>query len=148
MATKLSRAETVEAGDGFVIDKNINGDFRLLDQQGMIDFINQSVGYVKPATQYFAPSSTGFNIQVNSGSDIHLILTPIAAYAAGTITLPNVQLLSDKQTLIVTTTQAVTTLTITLNGASAIFGAPTTMAANSFFTLKYDLVMKTWYRVG
>lgn len=148
MATKLSRTSAVEAGDGFVIDKNVDGDFRVLDQQGMIDFINQSVNGGKPVTRYAAPSATGFNVQIDSGSDIHLILTPLAGYAAGTITLPNVQLLSDKQTLVVNTTQAVTTLTVAANGASAVIGAPTTLAANAFFTLKYDLVMKTWYRVG
>jgi hypothetical protein len=41
----------------------------------------------------------------------------------------------------------VTTLTIAGNG-STLNGAPTTIAANGFFNLRFDGVFKAWYRVG
>jgi len=39
-------------------------------------------------------------------------------------------------------------LTININGASAIQGAPTALTAGQFFKLKYDASGLTWYRVG
>ena len=37
--------------------------------------------------------------------------------------------------------------TVAGNG-STVNGAPTTLAANSFFRLRFDGVFKAWYRVG
>lgn len=103
-------------------------------------------------TQYAAPSATGFSVTITDGSgdntNVHLILTPVAGYGAGTIVLPPVASCVDKQQVLVNCTQAVTTLTVSGNGATAVTGAPTTLAANAFFTLKYDAPTSTWYRVG
>jgi hypothetical protein len=53
----------------------------------------------------------------------------------------------DGQQLLVSCTQAVTTLTVAGNG-STVNGAPATLAANAFFRLRFDGVFKAWYRVG
>jgi hypothetical protein len=101
-------------------------------------------------TQYAAPNATGFNVQVapqTNGASVWLLLTPLAGYAAGTITLPAVALCQHGQELLLNTTQSVTTLTVAGNGAT-VNGAPTTLAANAFFRLKFDGVLKVWYRVG
>jgi hypothetical protein len=90
---------------------------------------------------------SGFNTQITDGSDnIWLVLTPVAGYAAGTITLPVIANVVDKQEVKVICTQAVTTLTVAGNGATGVVGEPTTLAANDFFTLKYDTLYDTWYR--
>jgi len=81
------------------------------------------------------------------GQNVFLLLTPTAGFAAGTITLPPQATLDDGQELLVTTTQSVTALTVAGNGAT-VNGAPTTLAANAFFNLRYDAVNKAWYRVG
>jgi hypothetical protein len=47
----------------------------------------------------------------------------------------------------VNTTQAVTALTVAGNGAT-VNGAPTTLAANGFFRIRFDAVLDVWYRVG
>lgn len=99
-------------------------------------------------TQYAAPSASGFSVSItDSGDSIWLVLTPVAGYAAGTIVLPALANCVDKQEILVNSTQAITTLTITANG-STVTGAPTTMAANAFFTLRFEDVTNTWYRVG
>lgn len=101
-------------------------------------------------TQYAAPAATGFTVliaPVDAGDSIYLLLTPNAGYAAGTITLPAAATCVDGQELLVTTTQLVTALTVAGNG-STVNGAPTTLAANGFFRLRFDGVFKAWYRVG
>jgi hypothetical protein len=102
------------------------------------------------ATQYAAPNATGFGVAIAPPSDgacVYLLLTPAAGYAAGTITLPAQAACVDGQELLVSCTQAVTTLTVAGNG-STVNGAPATLAANAFFRLRFDGVFKAWYRVG
>lgn len=101
-------------------------------------------------TQYFAPNATGWATLVappEDGESVFLLITPVAGYAAGTITLPPVATCQDGQEALVSCTQAVTALTLAGNGAT-VNGAPTTLAANAFFRLRFDGVFKAWYRVG
>ena len=155
---QLTQATELSAGDLFPIFATNHGDARAapltLLQEYMQDNLEFSTnaGY---ATQYASPSASGFNVAVTDGSsdgitdtNVHLILTPLAGYAAGTITLPARSGLVDKQEVLVNCTQSVTALTIALNGASGAIGAPTTLAANAFFRLKFDAVTSNWYRVG
>lgn len=94
--------------------------------------------------QYAAPSATGFSVTVLA-ADTWLVLTPTGAFAAGTIVLPSVR--ENKQRVQVNCTQAVTTLTVSGAGTT-VTGAPTTLAANAFFTLQYDATLNAWYRVA
>lgn len=101
-------------------------------------------------TQYAAPNATGFNVAIappTAGTSVYLLLTPGSAYAAGTLTLPQQALCIAGQELLVSCTQAVTALTTDGNG-STVNGAPTTLATNGFFRLRFDGVFKAWYRVG
>jgi hypothetical protein len=96
------------------------------------------------AQQYAAPSATGFTVTV-ALADTWLVLTPLAGYAAGTITLPAVR--ANEQKVQVNCTQAVTALTVGGAGTT-VTGAPTTLAANAFFTMQYDATTNAWYRVS
>lgn len=101
-------------------------------------------------TQYFAPNATGWSVLIappTSGENVKLLATPTAGFAAGTITLPAQATCVDGQEVLVACTQAVTTLTVAGNG-STVNGAPTTLAANAFFRLCYDGVLKAWFRIG
>lgn len=101
-------------------------------------------------TQYAAPNATGFSVTVSpatTGGSVYLLLTPTAGFAAGTITLPAVASCVDGQEVLCNSTQAVTTLTVSGNGAT-VNGAPTTLAANGFFRLRFDAVLDVWSRVG
>jgi hypothetical protein len=101
-------------------------------------------------SQYASPNASGATITVNpptTGASVFLLLTPLAAYAATTITLPAQALCVHGQEVLITCTQAVTTLTTSGNGAS-VNGAPSALSANSFFSLRYDGVNASWYRVG
>ncbi len=149
---QLAAADQVAAGDQIPIYQAANGDARKASVSLFATYI-QSL--LTPAsgeeTQYYSPAATGFSVTIaptTAGGSVYLLMTPLAGYAAGTIVLPALALAEDGQEVLVTTTQAVTTLTVSGNGAVAVNGAPTTMAANAFFRLRYDGVNQSWYRVG
>lgn len=151
---RLSAVDSLEGGDQLPVYDQGNGDARKASLSLLLSWLQSSLtfpstGVPEYATQRSAPSATGFNVAITDGSDnIHLILTPAAGYAAGTITLPAKANCVDKQLVLVNCTQAVTTLTVDANGATAVTGEPSALAANDFFTLKYDAGTSTWYRVG
>lgn len=157
MSVRPSRTDTITTGDLFVVWKTADGDFRLASADTVLQFIQNSLTFpaagVAPfVTQYAAPSATAFDIVITDGasndSNVHLILTPTAGFAAGTVTLPPTPGAVDKQEVLVNCTQQVTALTVDGNGATAVTGEPASLGADDFFRLKYDLATKTWYRVG
>jgi len=106
----------------------------------------QDDGFV---TQYQSPSATGFTVTVApfvAGGNVWVILSPLAVYAAGTIVLPSNP--TNSQRVLLHTTQAVTSVTVSGNGAALVSGAPTSLAAGGFFQMRYDGVSRGWYRVG
>lgn len=107
-------------------------------------WLNTELQPGKLTTQYAAPSATGFSVAVQT-TDTHLILTPVAGYAAGTLVLPTGV---DREEVLVNCTQAVTTLTITPASGETVTGAPSGLSANDFFRLRFDGVVGAWYRVG
>lgn len=152
---QLTQVDSLSAGDLIPIFATTDGDARAASVSVLQDYLQDHLSFSNNgdyASQYAAPSATGFTVAITDGvsnnTNVHLILTPLAGYAAGTITLPAKAGLVDKQEVLVNCTQAVTTLTIGLNGASGAIGAPTTLAANAFFRLKYDAITFNWYRVG
>lgn len=110
----------------------------------LTEYVQNSITTSTLTAQYEAPSATGFSVTVSSGNT-WLVLTPDAGYAAGTINLPAG---FQGQEVLVNCTQAVTTLTITPQAGDSVIGAPATLAANDTFRLKYEAVLKRWYKVA
>lgn len=147
---QLSAVDSVVSSDQVPIYSSGQGDARKASMSVIKSFVLAgSTSSDDKVTQYSSPTATGFSVTIldSSGTSVWLILTPLAGYAAGTLVLPAVANCVDRQEILFNTTQAVTTLTINANGATVI-GAPTTLAANAFFRLRFDDVLNTWYRVG
>lgn len=146
---QLSSVDQISPGDQVPIFATNQGDARKASMSLLKEFFQEGATAADDkVTQYAAPSATGFSVQVNDTSDsVWLVLTPTAGFAAGTLVLPARSKCVDRQEILVNCTQVVTTLTITGNG-STVTGAPTTLAANAFFRLRFDAVTSTWYRVG
>lgn len=140
---QLSTISTLQGGDLLAVWSSNNGDSRKSSITTLMDYVNANVTTVTQNTQYAAPAATGFSVSVNTGN-VWLILTPVSTYAAGAIVLPAGA--SDKNTVTANCTQIVTSLTVS-SGATVV-GAPTTLAANGFFTMRYDAATSTWYRVA
>jgi hypothetical protein len=149
---ELPSTDAVAASDGIAIYSNNAGGDRRLPFSVLTAAIQALItGTSRQETQYFAPSATGWAVTVSptvNGNNVFLLITPTAGFAAGTITLPLQTQAQHGQTVEVVSTQAVTVLTVAGNGATAVNGAPTTLIANSFFKLRYDGVLKSWYRIG
>lgn len=150
---QLSALDQLQAGDQFPVYDQSNGDARKVALSLLTQYIISQLpslsGFPQYATQYAAPSATGFTVNVtNNQQNIQLILTPTAGFAAGTIVLPPSSNCVDKQEVLVNCTQLVTTLTINGNGATAVTGEPLSLSADSFFRLRYDQPTNSWYRVG
>lgn len=148
--SRVTAASQLSGSDLLAIFLQQNGGDAALSLTLFAEWLSDNITVEGDAkvTQYSAPSATGFTATItNSSASAWLILTPVAGYAAGTIVLPAVANAEDKQEVLVNSTQAVTTLTINGNGAT-VTGAPTTLAANAFFTLRFDAVLTTWFRVN
>lgn len=140
---QLSSIDTLEDGDLFPFYDSSNGDARKIAWSKM--------KYAPPAsdkiTQYATPL-TGETIPLPADTkNTWLVVTPAGAIAALTIALPNGTLAIHDQEILVFCSQIVTTLTLTSVNAT-VFGAPASLAANGFFTLRFEGVLKRWYRVG
>jgi len=100
------------------------------------------------ATQFAVPGD-GFSIAVSQGgSNTWVLLQPVAPLASGTVTLPLNASAPDGQEVTITATQLISALSIGLNGASALFGAPASLSASTPFRLRFYRATNSWYRVG
>jgi hypothetical protein len=112
------------------------------------DFIEQNVTVNDgKVIQYSSPISASTVAISGTNNSVWLVLTPISTLASLTIQLPQVSGCVANQEVLVNTTQTITSLTVNLNGAVG-GGVPTTLAANGFFTLRFEPVIQKWYRVG
>lgn len=148
---QLASVDKLSASDLVAIFSTQNGDAR----KASITVLAAAVQALMTApgnlqTQYFAPNATGYNVlvaPVQNGASVWLLMTPTVDFAAGTITLPALATVQDGQEVLVSSTHAVTALTVAGNGAVAVNGAPTSLVANDRFRLRYDGVSQSWYRI-
>ncbi len=149
MGRNYSRTDDPQLSDLSFIWDTSNSDWRLATFSDIFDLFKESyTNVVLEAGSQYASPTTGTTVTVTvNDEDTHLILTPAATLSTLTIELPSAENLRDKQVFNSTCTQVVTTLTVDGNGTT-VNGAPTAFAANGYFTLKYDLTLGVWNRIG
>ena len=150
---QLSSTDTLNAGDLVPVWKTNNGDTRKTSLTTLQAYMQTNLtfpsatGQTQFVVQYAAPVATGFTVTLPSNSNNQwLIMSPVGAYAAGTITFPPLANLADNQEILIVSSQAVTTLTISGNGAT-VSGAPTGINANGTLRFKYNALGSVWYRI-
>jgi len=136
-------------GDQIPVYTPNNGDARRLPIGALLQYFQQTFAAPTVATNLYTPA-TGFNITVPTPTSEQqwMVIQPAGTLAAGTVTLPLNTGVPDGTQVLVTTTQIITSFTLALNGAAAAFGAPTTLAANAFFTMRFYQATNSWYRVA
>lgn len=89
--------------------------------------------------------TTGFSITIANNIST-LLLNPAGTLATGTITMPATPI--DGQIVQVSSSQIVSSLTVSANSGQTILGAPTSIAPTGGFRYIYNLSGTTWYRIN
>ena len=145
---QLSAVTALAAGDQIPVFSTANGDARKASLTALLAYIEANFAQPGLTKQTASPTSTGFTVTVAASTEdkIWLVLSPTGAFATGTIVLPVNADTFDGQSVLVTCSQAITTLTVT--GTGTINGAPTSLIANSFFEVKYNASVGQWFCVA
>ena len=146
---QLPLVSQASAGDQIPVYTPNNGDARRLPISALLTFFQQQFASPTMATNVYVPS-TGFSIAVPTpvAQQQWIILQPIATLATGTLTLPLNTSTPDGTEVLINTTQQITAFTLSLNGATAAYGDPTTLAAEDFFRMRFVQSTNSWYRIG
>lgn len=146
---QLNAAGNPSGSDLLPIYSQQNGDARKLSLSDFLVWLEsqQIATQDNKITQYAAPLAASTTLFTDNQNGVWLILTPAGTIATATLKLPLVSNVLDRTELLVNTTQTITTLTLDANGGS-IVGGPSTLSASGYFRLRFDAVLKTWYRVG
>jgi hypothetical protein len=146
---QLAGISQVSGGDQLPIYVPNNGDARKVSVTQLLEYFQTVFASPTVSTNLYTPA-TGFNVTVPTpvSEQQWMLLQPAGTLATGTITLPLNTGTPDGTQVLLTTTQIITAFTLAINGAAAAFGAPTTLAANAFFTVRYYQATNSWYRVA
>jgi hypothetical protein len=146
---QLPVLNTISSGDQLPVYSPNNGDARRTSIGSLLTFFQQSFASPTVAVNLFVPGS-GFNITVPTpvSEQQWMLLQPAGTLATGTITLPLNTGVPDGTTVLITTTQEITSLTIALNGASAIYGAVTSLGAGCAAVYRFYQPTNSWYNIN
>jgi hypothetical protein len=139
----------VSPGDQVPVYSPNNGDARRLPVSSLLQYFQQTFASPTLATNVYTPG-TGFNVAVPTpvAAQQWMLIQPAGTLALGTITLPLNTQTPDGTEVLVTTTQQITGFTLALNGATAAYGAPSTLAAEDFFRMRFVQATNSWYRIA
>jgi len=140
----------VSPGDQFAVYTPNNGDARRLPVSSLLTFFQQNFASPSLSVNLYVPG-TGFNIQVPTpvSQQQWILLQPAGLLATGAITLPVSTLTPDGTEVLVTTTQQITTFSIGLNGATAIYGnGLAALSAGDQFRIRFYQPTNSWYRIA
>lgn len=147
---QLSSLAQVSSGDQIPVYAPTNGDARRMSVSQLLQFFQQNYASPTMAVNFYPGPTNGFTIAVPSpaAEQQWMILQPAAPLATGTITLPlNTQTLDGAEVLI-TSTQQINVLTLSLNGAAAVLGAPEGLTSGGAIRLRYYTSSNSWYSIA
>jgi hypothetical protein len=146
---QLPVLNTISSGDQLPVYSPNNGDARRTSIGSLLTFFQQSFASPTLSVNLYVPGS-GFNITVPTpvSQDQWMLLQPAGTLATGTITLPLNTGVPDGTTVLITTTQEITSLTIALNGATAIYGGVTFLGAGTATAIRFYQPTNSWYQIN
>jgi hypothetical protein len=146
---QLPVLNTISSGDQLPVYSPNNGDARRTSIGSLLTFFQQSFASPTLSVNLYVPGS-GFNITVPTpvSQDQWMLLQPAGTLATGTITLPLNTGVPDGTTVLITTTQEITSLTIALNGATAIYGGVSFLGAGTATAIRFYQPTNSWYQIN
>jgi hypothetical protein len=149
LINQLPVLSQLSSGDQFAVYNTANGDARRVSVNSLLQYFQQSFASPTMAVNFYTPA-TGFNIALPTPAtaSVWALLQPAGTLASGTITLPLNTATPDGTEVLITTTQQITTFALGLNGATAVYGDPVTLAAEDNFRIRWYAATNSWYRIG
>jgi hypothetical protein len=146
---QLPLLSPISSGDQLPVYSPNNGDARRTSIGSLLTFFQQSFASPTLSVNLYVPGS-GFNITVPTpvSQDQWMLLQPAGTLASGTITLPLNTGVPDGTTVLITTTQEITSLTIALNGATALYGGVTFLGAGTATAIRFYQPTNSWYQIN
>jgi hypothetical protein len=146
---QLPVLNVISSGDQLPVYSPNNGDARRTSIGSLLTFFQQSFASPTLSVNLYVPGS-GFNITVPTpvSQDQWMLLQPAGTLATGTITLPLNTGVPDGTTVLITSTQEITSLTIALNGATALYGGVTTLPAGTATAIRFYQPTNSWYQIN
>ena len=146
---QLPLLSPISSGDQLPVYSPNNGDARRTSIGSLLTFFQQSFASPTLSVNLYVPGS-GFNITVPTpvSQDQWILLQPAGTLATGTITLPLNTGVPDGTTVLITTTQEITSLTIALNGATALYGGVTSLPAGTATAIRFYQPTNSWYQIN
>jgi hypothetical protein len=149
LINQLPVVSQLSSGDQLAVYNTANGDARRASLNTLLQFFQQQFASPTVAVNLYVPGS-GFNITVPTpiSEQQWMLLQPAGTLASGTITLPLNTGVPDGTTVLITTTQEITSLTIALNGATAIFGGVSFLGAGTATAIRFYQPTNSWYQIN
>lgn len=151
MATinQLSQMSQVSGADLLPVYSSSNGDARKLSVSALLNYFQTQFASPTVSTSLYVPT-TGFSIAVATpvSQQQWMLLQPAGTLASGTIVLPLNTSTPDGTEVLITSTQTITALTVSLNGATAAFNSPTSLPAGVAVRLRFYQSTNSWYRIA
>jgi hypothetical protein len=146
---QLPLLSPISSGDQLPVYSPNNGDARRTSIGSLLTFFQQSFASPTLSVNLYVPGS-GFNITVPTpvSQDQWMLLQPAGTLTSGTITLPLNTGVPDGTTVLITTTQEITSLTIALNGATALYGGVTFLSAGTATAIRFYQPTNSWYQIN
>jgi hypothetical protein len=146
---QLPLLSQVSAGDQIPVYTPNNGDARRLPISQLLTYFQATFASPTVSTNLFTPG-TGFNITVPTpvSEQQWILFQPAGTLASGTLTFPLDTQTPDGTEILITTTQAITSFTININGAAAIFGGITTLSTGTAIRYRYYQATNSWYNIS
>ena len=146
---QLPLLSPISSGDQLPVYSPNNGDARRTSIGSLLTFFQQSFASPTLSVNLYVPGS-GFNITVPTpvSQDQWMLLQPAGTLASGTITLPLNTGVPDGTTVLITTTQEITSLTIALNGATALYGGVSFLGAGTATAIRFYQPTNSWYQIN
>lgn len=138
---------TPTSADQLPIYSATNGDARRASVAELAETVLSITGAKKELTTLIVrPTAAGFNYLAEKKQ--WLIIDAPATLASGTIKLPQANTVASGDELIISSTNEITLLTLDLNGALSVSGAPGSLIAGGTIRLRFDSTLVAWFALG
>lgn len=147
---ELSRAGAIADADELALFSKANGSTRKVTAPQLAAYVQKAIeGEPDEAVYSVTTDGGGFAVTVlptTPGGNVWAQIALSGPAPSGTIILPGADDRANGQEVLVTCTHDVQALSINAQDA-ALRGAPTLIATNGAFRLRYDSISNTWFRI-